>query len=269
VVEREPPPERLHFFLGGADLEMQAIRTLLEAHASERFSDNRLAWGAAVSVYADAIRAALARGRTPVLVELADDLPADAFDRRRVIVVDHHGPLAGHDRPTALEQVFRLLGLPAAAWTRELALIAANDRGHIRAMQALGATPDEIATIRRRDRAAQGVTAEDEAEAERAVAARRRAGRLTRIDTASRTSSAIADAMEPGLGGPGYDALLVVMPDSLACFADGETVAWLAAAVPGSWSGGDLPTRGYWGAAIGPGRERDQLVERLTRHLAP
>ena len=36
----------------------------------------------------------------------ADPKDPISFDRGRTLVVDHHGPLAGHDRPTSLEQVF-------------------------------------------------------------------------------------------------------------------------------------------------------------------
>ena len=150
------------FFLGGRDLEMLEIRRLLDRHAAGRIEDKGLAWGAALSAYREELLAALSRGETPVLIELMDDLPPALFDRGRVIVVDHHGPLAGHDRPTSIEQVFALLGLPAAAWTRHLALVAANDRAHVVGMRALGATAQEIAEIRAADRAVQGVSAADE-----------------------------------------------------------------------------------------------------------
>lgn len=260
-----PAPDRLHFFLGGRDLEMQAIRALLQDHAPGRFSDGGLAWGAAASAYIDKIRESLGRGETPVLIELADDLPDGAFDRSRCLVVDHHGALAGRGRPTSLEQVFALLGLPRSAWTREHELVAANDRGHIRAMQALDppATAAEIGSIRDRDRRAQGISDADEAEAARAVAQREAKGRLTILTTTGRSSTAAADLMEPVLGGPGYDALLVAMPETLAVFADGGTVRWLADRVPGSWFGGDLPMRGFWGARLPPGPERDRLLAEL------
>lgn len=265
-----PPRGTLHFFLGGADLEMAAIRDLVSRHAPGRVTDKHLAWGAATSDYADGIRAALDAKRTPVLVELTDDLPADAFDRPRCIVVDHHGPRAGADRPSSLEQVFRLLGRPRHEWTREHDLIAANDIGHIAAMQALDppATPAEMRDIRARDRRAQGVTEADERAAERAVAARRVAGRLTTVTVPGNRAAAIADRMEPLLGGLGYDVLLVAMADELAVFADGDTVRWLADRGPGSWSGGALPARGFWGAHLPPGPERDHLVAELEARLA-
>lgn len=268
--DKPPPacPGGLHFFLGGRDLEMLAIRALLERHAPGCFTDKRLAWGAKVSDYRDEIPAVLGEGGTPVLIELTDDLPLEAFERRRCLIADHHGPLAGQDRPTAIEQVFALLGRPAAEWTRELALVAANDRGHIPAMKALGATDAEIAAIRARDRAAQGLGAADEAEARRAIAARQVVGRLTLAETSGQSSTAIADLLEPALGGPGYDALLVVMPAELAFFGDGETVSWLAGKLAGSWSGGDLPVRGFWGAALPPGPARDRLIAQLIARLA-
>src|SRR5947209_1249501 len=117
------------FFLGGRDLEMSTIRELLSSHAQGRFHDRGLAWGARTSAYRDEIARALEAGQTPVLVELEDDV---GLDPARVVVVDHHGTKAGHDRPTSLEQVFALLGRPRDEWSRWFALVAANDRAHIR-----------------------------------------------------------------------------------------------------------------------------------------
>jgi len=241
---------RLHFFLGGRDLEMLEIRHLLEAHAAGQVEDLGLAWGARASAYRPGIEAALARGETPVLVELQDDLPPE-IDRARLLAVDHHGEAAA--RPTSIEQVFALLGLPPAAWTRRLALVAANDRGHVAGLLEAGATAEEVAAIRAADRAAQGVTAADEAEAGRAIATRQVSGRLTEVTTSSLTSSAIADRMLPVMGGPGHDALLVVMPGKLAAFAEGRAIQRLAAEVPGGYWGGDLPRRGFWGASRAEG----------------
>ena len=107
--------------------------------------------------------------RTPVLVELELDLPAD-IPRERLHIVDHHGALAGADRPTSIEQIFALLELPADEWTRDLALIAANDRGHTVGMERLGATLQERLDIRKRDRAAQGITEQEETQGREAAA---------------------------------------------------------------------------------------------------
>jgi len=243
----------LRFFLGGQDLEMFEIRRLLDRHAPGQVEDLQLPWGARGSAYLRRIEAALAGGETPVLVELTDDLPL-TLDRDRLVVVDHHGEAAS--RPTAIEQVFALLGLPAEAWTRRMTLVSANDRAHVAGLMAVGASAEEIASTRAEDRAAQGVTAADEAEGARAIAARRVTGRLTEVTTSSGTSSAIADGMLPEMGGPGHDALLVVMPGKLSAFADGEVIRRLSNAVPDGYWGGDLPRRGYWGMSLPAEGER-------------
>ena len=250
------------YFLGGADLEMEAIRELVAAHAALPAHDKGLRWGARLSAYRDELAASLAAGETPVLVELADDLAADAFDRGRCVVVDHHGPRAGRDAPSALEQVFARLRLPPVCWTRRLALVAANDKGHIAGLAAAGAGGGDIEAVRTADRRAQGLTAADDARARAAVARRRRYGRLTVVENAP--ASAAADFLHPAFGGPGFDRLLVVEPATVTVDAEGAVVEALAAEVPGSWCGGFLPERGYWGAP----RERVDpaaLIERLRR----
>jgi len=250
----------LRFFLGGADLEMVEIGKLLGRHAAGQFEDRHLSWGAKLSAYRDPLLIALGNGDTPVPVELPDDLPADLFDRHRLVVVDHHGDRAGADRPTSLEQVFRLLALPPKDWTRWHALVAANDRGHVAGLRAAGASADEIAAVRAADRHAQGVTEVDEAEARRAINGRRNDGRLSIVETTSSTSSAIADLMLQDLGGPGYDRLMVAMPGSVAVFGDGAAILDLGARYDGSWWGGDLPQAGYWGMTLLSDRKSEELA---------
>jgi hypothetical protein len=254
------------YFLGGNDLEMKEIRALLvEAGRADRIVDKALAWGARASAYLNEIETALGRGETPVLVELADDLPAD-IDRGRLVEIDHHGDHAGADRPTALEQVFARLGLPATAWTRWRALVAANDVGHAPALRRHGATADEIRAIRDADRRAQGITAAIEAESRRALAAAERAGDLVIVRTAAPTSSAIVDFVLPEYGGPGADDVVVVMPGKLSFFGRGAVIERLKD-VPGCWWGGALPERGYWGAPI-TDEDGDRLVERVRRSFS-
>lgn len=237
------------FFLGGRDLEMETIAALLAEHAPGRAVDRRLAWGARASAYRDEIAATLAAGETPILIELEDDMPIET-DRTGLVFVDHHGARAGEERPTSLEQVFDLLNLDRDRhWSRWHDLVAANDRGHVRALRALGADAAEIRRVRDADRRAQGVTSAEEVEAERAIAAREARGRLTIVTAESTTSSAIGDFMEPEYGGPGGENLLVLLPESASFFGDGAVVQALAAK-SGSWSGGDLPRRGFWGLRV-------------------
>jgi len=134
--------------------------------------DAGLGWGAKASAYGEEIAEAANAGKTPVLVELEVDidLPEGA------VVVDHHGDLSGE--PPAILQVLDLLGLEPSRWDL---LVAANDAGwfpglmgeaEIPGMGRLSppATAEEMAQVRAADRAAQGITPEQEAEAERALA---------------------------------------------------------------------------------------------------
>lgn len=239
--------DNLSFFLGGADLEMREIARLIREYAPDTpVFDKGLTWGAKASDYAADIAAALAAGRRPVLVELALDmpLPADAAPAD-IVIIDHHGAAAGADRPTSLHQIFALLNLPPAAWTRRLELVAANDCGHIREMRRLGATWDEIAQIRADDRASQGVTPAMEAAGEAAVAALETIldgrARLARLPHAR--CSVVTDRLDPDDPRP----LIVLSPGEVNVYAPGPVIAALDRAFPGGWSGGALPAYGFWG----------------------
>ncbi|MCA1626373.1 MAG: hypothetical protein LC742_00170 [Acidobacteria bacterium] len=254
----------LHFFLGGHDLEMQTIGELLRRHVgAARVHDKGLSWGARASDYEAEIRAALAGGGTPVLVELIDDLNLDSS---AVITVDHHGARAGKDELTSLEQIFALLALSLAEWTRWFELVAANDKGHVAEMLECGASLDEIKRVRRADRAAQGITSEEEAAAEEAVKRVEvfAAGRLTVVRLAHSRAAAVTDRLERALGGAGYENLLVVSPGQVNFFGGGEMIRALDARFPGGWYGGALPARGFWGLSADelPGVE-SFLLERL------
>lgn len=237
------------FFLGGHDLEMLEIGQLVRAAwGKAAVVDRGLPWnGAVASAYLQDIEAAVAAERTPVLVELRDDLPAELSGR--CVHVDHHGARAGADAPTALEQVFALLGLPKERWTRRMALVAANDRGWIPELRAMGATDAEIAAIRAEDRAAQGVTAAEEAVAEAALARaeRRLEGSLVLVRLPHARTSPVLDrlALQAGEGEP--PDVLVLSPEEVNFSGRGARVLALDAAFPGGWRGGALPARGFWG----------------------
>ncbi|MGE4456974.1 MAG: hypothetical protein AB7E13_08550 [Arcobacteraceae bacterium] len=68
--------------------------------------------------------------------------------------------------PSSLEQIAAILHVKLS---REQNLIAANDSSYIAGMKKLGATYEEIQTIRAADRKAQGITPEDEILAQRSI----------------------------------------------------------------------------------------------------
>ena len=225
------------FLLGGHDLEMQEIRNLLISHG-ERFADAGLNWSnARLSAYLPVIE------EEPDFdyygVELREDCPLP----KHYIRIDHHNDY--NNRPATILQVAHLLRV---APNRHLQLVAANDAGYIPAMQALNASEEEITNIRRQDRAAQGVTEEDEQLAELSISKY-----LTRYEdllvVRAQTSrfSPICDRLYP------YQRLLIYTENEWTYYGEGksELVAMLADDIYNNkvyHGGGD---NGYIGAVKG------------------
>ncbi|MGO9740544.1 MAG: hypothetical protein ACLPN5_03330 [Roseiarcus sp.] len=241
------PP--LVFFLGGRDLEMAEIAALVAGQlGAEAVVDDALGWGARLSHFAARIEAVVAAGGRAAAVELIDDMPADWPARRALALIDHHGERAGG--PSSLAQTFALLGLPASAWTRRMRLIEANDIDHLRGLFAAGASPEEAAAVRARDRAAQGITAAEEAAGAEAERAARPAfgGALQLIELPHRRMAAAMDPLALALW-PALPEALVEAPGEIGYFGRGAGVLALDAAFPGGWRGGHLPENGFWGHA--------------------
>jgi len=233
------------FCLGGHDLEMLTIKQLLEEH-SQPVLDKNLSWGATASAYQQEIDEALRSGITPVLVELQNDL---GLNSEQVIMIDHHGKQAGATQPTALHKVFNILHLPASHWTRWFELVVANDRDYIQGLQAINASQEEIIKIREADRRAQGISAADDNAALQALDTMeiKNDSALTIVHLNHYHTTAVVDALHPALGGVGYSNLLIVSPQELNFFGEGESVQALVQKFPNGWYGGGLPARGFWG----------------------
>ena len=236
-------------FLGGADLEMAEIGRLARAEGVP-VEDKGLPWGARLSDWQEKIEAAVARGERAMAIELEDDMPGDWPARQGLALVDHHGP-ASAGGLSSLAQAFALLGLPPARWTRRLALVDANDRGHVQSLLAMGASPAEAAQIRAEDRRAQGVIAAEEVAGHAALAlAEVREGRLTVVRLPHGRMAAVTDglALDPACARLPRD-LAIISPGEFGFFGRGAAVLALAAANPKGWSGGDLPQAGFFGLA--------------------
>lgn len=152
--------EKRLFLLGGHDLEMLTVRTLLDQNDIP-YKDHALSWhNACLSSYRKEMEEALAEGYSIWGVELMEDIPPVPHYHR----IDHHNELV--HLPSALEQVAALLSVPM---NRYYQLVSANDKAYIPGMKQMDATSEEIESIRRADRAAQGITPEEELLGEKAV----------------------------------------------------------------------------------------------------
>lgn len=147
------------FLLGGYDLEMVTIKQLLEKRDDCIVADKHLTWN---NAFLSAYREELTKYADSKIygIELRDDITAPD----NYTLIDHHNDKSG--KPSSLEQVATMLGV---SMDRYLQLVSANDKGYIPAVKAMKASKVEIEDIRRKDRAAQGVTKEDEAKAKLAL----------------------------------------------------------------------------------------------------
>lgn len=200
---------KILFLLGGYDLEMLTIREVLERQGVA-YADHHLDWhNARVSSYRQDIDEACSREWIIGGIELQEDIAVPPIYRR----IDHHNDLAY--MPSALEQVMNILRLPM---NRYFQLVAANDKAYIPGMLQLGATTEEVKTIRWADRKAQGITFEDEQLAEKAIAENcEKAGDLLTVRALNSRFSPICDRLFP------YRRLLVYTNSEWMYYGEGAT----------------------------------------------
>lgn len=186
------------FLLGGHDLEMLAIRDILDANGY-MYVDHQLQWNnARLSSYRKEIEHFERKSSSDFIygIELENDLPSIPEFYHSI---DHHNNQS--NLPSSLEQVMSLLEIPMS---RKYQLIAANDNAYIPGMLAMGAIEEEVRAIRLADRRAQGITLEDELLAEKAIAENlKREGDLIVVRALNSRFSPICDRLFP------YRSLLV------------------------------------------------------------
>ena len=188
--------------------------------------------------------------------------------------IDHH-KYGDDDRTnpkSSLEQVAEILQVELTLMER---FIAANDRGYIPAMEKLGKelglTNKEleriISTIRLREREIQGITKEQEAQAEEAI---KKLGNLSEkrryieVDLPHSKTATITDRLYRL-----YDELLVVSGDGETnFFGSTEIIRMLEAEFPGGWSGGNLENgQGFWGGYADQDRIRAAVREKIDEMI--
>ncbi|MEI6435754.1 MAG: hypothetical protein WCP32_12985 [Bacteroidota bacterium] len=130
-----------YFLLGGYDLEMVEIASLLNEYKESRkpefqvaYSDLGLDWGAKLSSYGSIISGLHAS--KIVGIELSEDIPAPT----NYISVDHHDNKS--HLPSSIEQIADLLHLQLSRYQM---LVAINDRLYIPGLLDCNASAGEIA----------------------------------------------------------------------------------------------------------------------------
>jgi hypothetical protein len=240
------------------DGEAVEIRNLLRSHG-ERVVEAGLGWGARWDALEERVLEEVRQYQSlhPTGeifgVELAGRPPFSA------VTIDHHR-YDDDDRwnaKSSLEQVAAILGAPLSRWQE---LVAANDRGYIPAMLAAGASAAEIEAVRQQDRAAQGITAEQEAQAERDVAQGAWHGELCHVECPDGCTSAHSDL----LFGRAREILLT-SPAKWSYFGPRHQELAETQFPERTWAGG-APESGYWGIES-PGAGSARRVARLLGML--
>lgn len=155
--------EKIFFIVPANDGEAVEIRKILQA-ASIDLVVTRQHWGATwvglEPAVAEKIEGFISANPSAVIYGVELGGPA----RWGAINIDHHiyRDENRSNEKSSIEQVAALLGVEL---TRHQTLIAANDKGYIPALRAMGATENEIKIVRAQDRLSQGVTPDQEAQA--------------------------------------------------------------------------------------------------------
>ena len=240
------------FLLGGHDLEMQVIRETLEREGLA-YSDHGLSWkNALLSSYSEEIAEAERNGQDIYGIELR--LGDKEREPAGYHVIDHHNDMSG--KASSIEQVYELLGLEMDERAK---IVAANDKGYIQGMMEMGLTQEEAMAIRQEDRAAQGVTDDDERQAEEAIKGKRSMGILTVVRSATSRFSAVTDKLWP------YRRLLVYTDKEL--MYSGERASWVYKVLKGRnkeaayCGGGD---NGYAGIAL---PDRPDTIKSVAKEI--
>lgn len=194
--------DKFIFLIGGMDLEMSTIIELLNSN-NLNYIDKQLQWGATLSVYQSYFN----DENIFVGIELIEDIDPP----KNYICIDHHNE--NSYKPASLQQIADLLEITL---NRNQLLICANDAGYIPAMEAMGATKEEIESIRREDRLQQGVTEEDERLAVLSIKENLTIKNdITIVEALTPRFSTITDILFP------YNKLLISFQDHLVYYGDG------------------------------------------------
>lgn len=194
-------------------------------------------------------------------VELQGTAPEGAVN------IDHHC-YDGDDRSnekSSLEQVADLIGYKLSLFEE---FIAANDKGFIPAMISLAKTKNLskeqteklINKVRLQDRAAQGITPEQEKIAEEAIKKAEVFDRLTVVHMAHSKTSTVCDRLWGS-----YKNLLILSGDGeVNFFGAKRVIEALSSLVEGSWSGGDIiHDNGFWGGYPSQDLNIEEEVKKL------
>lgn len=252
------------------DLEAKTIIEMLQREG-EDFLVTGQAWGASWDKLEEEIKARIETAKREQEKVYGVELQGDS---NGAINIDHHtyGEDDRSNPESSIEQVAKILGVEL---TLDEQFVSANDKGYIPAMEKLGTElglsiddlQEIIANIRMRDREMQGVTPEQEAQAQEAVEelgeiAERRD--YIQLDLPHSKTSTITDRLYGK-----YDNLLITSADGETNFyGTTEIIKMLNEKFPGGWSGGQLDQgSGFWGGYADQNAIKQAVQEMIDKSI--
>lgn len=233
------------------DLEAKTIIEMLERNG-ENYIVTGQTWGASWEKLEEKVLFEMGKAEENGLQIYGVELQGDSAD---AINIDHH-TYGNDDRSnpkSSIEQVAEILGVEL---TIDEKFVAANDKGFIPAMEKLGEElgisqedlQEIISNIRMRDRLAQGVTVEQEAEAQEAVEKLGEIKEKQKYILVDKLPHSKTSTITDRLYGK-YENLLVTSTDGETNFyGTTQIIEMLNEKFPGGWSGGQLEQgSGFWG----------------------
>ncbi|MFI3314797.1 MAG: CorA family divalent cation transporter [Rikenellaceae bacterium] len=175
------------FLLGGADLEMETIKSILDRCKVKSISKCSTWNDATIDKYTEELDEYKDENRYNVYGIELRGYPSNI----NYTLIDHHNE--NESKPSALEQVAKIVNISLSEYEK---LVAANDRGYIPEMLNIGANQEQIKKIREADRKAQGITAEDEKMAELSISNSIQKGNLTIIKSLTDKFASVRDKIE-------------------------------------------------------------------------
>lgn len=250
------------------DLEAKTIIEMLKREGEEYLVTGQ-AWGASWEKLEEEVKTKIAEAKQQGKKVYGVELQGNS---KGGINIDHH--IYGKDdrscQKSSIEQVAEILGIEL---TLDEQFVSANDKGYIPAMEKLGTVlgissedlKEIIANIRMRDRKMQGVTIEQEAQAQEAV---EKLGDLKEkryyisMNLPHSKTSTVTDRLYGK-----YDNLLITSGDGETNFyGSAEIIQRLNERFPGGWSGGQLDQgSGFWGGYADQEAIKQVVQEIITR----
>lgn len=255
--------KKVLFIVPNNDGEAVEIQKLLKDNKCNYLVTNQ-AWGASWYGLEEDIKNEINSGKYSKIygVELQGELINKSIQLKLnktcdIINIDHH-KYNDEDRSnklSSLEQVANILNVELTDYQNA---VSDNDKGYIDLMIKNGCSQEIINKVRLQDRTAQGITEEQDKQAEESINNMEVLKYLTIINLPHSKCATVTDRLYGN-----YKNLLIICVDGETDFYGNGNICLSLQEKFGGWIGGQLPTYGFWGGYVNQEEVREFVVSLL------